>query len=355
MRALARLIIVFSAMVLVFICPERGLAQTPHAPNGRDPFSPEEANLLDRDTEKILDALRKTTGQEPPDKVAHLVWRTLFTQCAGPGTSSVSFFATQTWGWKWLVNEYRGAVLPVDPEPLTEADRANNVQWRGTASFKYTISRSIVFGADGRPEHGSWSKWKDESGFKLFNMKKENNRWLVDVALSGGLPVSDPYRPLDEFANGFARGDYRISNARLSCTAALATDPFSTLPSHLKPVPKTRSEEVHITPHSAGTDDAPGKVYKKDEPGVSAPVIIQRAIANYTEEARKAKLQGHVLCSFVVDQNGDPQDIRVISGLGMGLDEDAVKTVRKCKFRPGTRAGHPVRVQFSINIEYRLR
>jgi TonB family protein len=303
-----------------------------------------------------MDALRATTGQAPPDKVANLVWRTLYTQCARSGTSSVSFFAAATWGatGKWSLKEYRGIVLPPRPEPLTEADRANNVQWRGRAAFKYTLSRSIRFGEDGRPAHGSWSKWQDDDSIETFQIKKENNRWLVNVPRSG-LSRTNEYRSLDEFASDFARGDYSISNVRLSCGAALATDPFSTLPNDVKPVPKTRSDEVHIIPNSARTDDPPGKIYNRGEPGVSAPVVVRYIHPDYTDEARKARLQGDVTVSVVVDQNGNPQDIKVVTGLGMGLDEKAVETIRKATFRPGMKAGRPVPVRMSVNIHFYVR
>jgi hypothetical protein len=212
------------------------LAQSPQSPPplSRGPFSPQEYNLLDPDTGKIMVALRATTGQAPPDKVANLVWRTLYTQCARPGTSSVSFFAANTWSvrGKWSLKEYRGIVLPPHPEPLTEADRANNVQWRGSAMFKYTLSRSVWFRMDGMEAHGSWSKWQDANSTETFEIKKENNRWLVNVPRGGASRTTNgEYRSLEEFASDFVRGDYDIiSNVRLSCAAALAADPFSTLP-----------------------------------------------------------------------------------------------------------------------------
>jgi TonB family protein len=88
--------------------------------------------------------------------------------------------------------------------------------------------------------------------------------------------------------------------------------------------------------------------------GVSAPVRIFGQEPVYCEEARAAKLQGDVVLFLVVDESGSPRDIKVIRGLGMGLDQKAIEAVQKWKFRPGMKDGHPVAVQAHINVSFRL-
>jgi protein TonB len=88
--------------------------------------------------------------------------------------------------------------------------------------------------------------------------------------------------------------------------------------------------------------------------GVSAPVVIHQAEAEFTEEARKANFQGTVSLQLIVDQQGNPQDVRVVRHAGMGLDEKAIEAVQQYKFRPAMYQGHPVAVQMIIDVDFRL-
>lgn len=88
--------------------------------------------------------------------------------------------------------------------------------------------------------------------------------------------------------------------------------------------------------------------------GVSAPVVLYKVDAEYSEEARKAKYSGTVVLQAVVDATGTARDIRVVRSLGLGLDENAVEAVKKWKFRPGYRNGKPVAVLETIEVTFRL-
>jgi len=74
----------------------------------------------------------------------------------------------------------------------------------------------------------------------------------------------------------------------------------------------------------------------------------------YTLEARRAKRQGVVVLSVVVDPQGDVSEMRVVRGLGYGLNEKAVEAVRAWKFKPGTRDGVPVAVLITVEVAFRL-
>ena len=87
---------------------------------------------------------------------------------------------------------------------------------------------------------------------------------------------------------------------------------------------------------------------------VSAPVATFKPEPEYSEEARKAKYQGEVWLSVVVDEKGVPQDIKVTRKLGLGLDEKAIEAVRKWRFKPGMKDGKPVAVQATIAVSFRL-
>jgi TonB family protein len=88
--------------------------------------------------------------------------------------------------------------------------------------------------------------------------------------------------------------------------------------------------------------------------GVSAPKIISRSEPQYSEEARKARLEGKVPIVLVVGDDGTPLDVRVSKPLGFGLDEEAVEKVRAWRFSPGQKAGNPVAVATTIEVNFRL-
>ena len=96
-----------------------------------------------------------------------------------------------------------------------------------------------------------------------------------------------------------------------------------------------------------------GGVYRPGN-GVSNPVPIFRPEPQYSEEARKAKWQGSVLISLVVDENGKTTDIHVVRPLGLGLDEKAIEAVSKWLFKPGMKDGKAVKVQAQIEVTFRL-
>jgi outer membrane biosynthesis protein TonB len=59
--------------------------------------------------------------------------------------------------------------------------------------------------------------------------------------------------------------------------------------------------------------------------GISAPQAISTPDPEYTEEARNAKTQGTCVLWLIVDEQGHPRDIRVVRGLGFGLDARAIE------------------------------
>jgi len=88
--------------------------------------------------------------------------------------------------------------------------------------------------------------------------------------------------------------------------------------------------------------------------GVSAPTVLFKVEPEYSEEARKAKFQGTVVLFVVVDEKGNPRDLKVIRPLGLGLDQKAIEAVEKWKFRPGMKDGRAVPVQATIEVNFRL-
>lgn len=88
--------------------------------------------------------------------------------------------------------------------------------------------------------------------------------------------------------------------------------------------------------------------------GVSAPSVLFKVEPEYSEEARKAKFQGTVVLSIVVDPTGKARDIRVVRPLGLGLDEKAIEAVMKWRFKPGQKDGSAVPVRATVEVNFRL-
>lgn len=88
--------------------------------------------------------------------------------------------------------------------------------------------------------------------------------------------------------------------------------------------------------------------------GVSNPVPIFRPEPDYPDQARKARFQGTVTLSVIVDASGNVSSVHVSRPMGMGLDEKAIEAVKKWKFRPGMKNGKPVPVYANIELTFRL-
>jgi protein TonB len=87
---------------------------------------------------------------------------------------------------------------------------------------------------------------------------------------------------------------------------------------------------------------------------VKAPTVTRRVQPNYTEVARKSRVQGVVIVEAIIDKDGNVDHVKVLKGLPMGLSEEAESAVKKWKFRPGTLGGHPVDVIFNLTVNFTL-
>jgi protein TonB len=89
--------------------------------------------------------------------------------------------------------------------------------------------------------------------------------------------------------------------------------------------------------------------------GIEPPRLLHEVKAQYTEEARRRGLTGDVLLEIVVRRDGGVGDVRVLQGLGAGLDERAISAVRQWRFDAARRKGVPVDVLVEVAVEFTLR
>ncbi len=86
--------------------------------------------------------------------------------------------------------------------------------------------------------------------------------------------------------------------------------------------------------------------------GVISPKVLTRAAPRIPDLAVKLRAAGEVLLSFVVQTDRTIRDIQVVRTMGYGIDEEAIQTVKKWRFAPGTKDGHPVDVRMRAAIGF---
>ena len=89
--------------------------------------------------------------------------------------------------------------------------------------------------------------------------------------------------------------------------------------------------------------------------GIEAPKLLKEVRPDYTPDARRRGIEGDVVLEIVVTNRGTVDRVRVLRGLGAGLDENAIAAVKQWKFDPARRMGAPVDVVVEVSVEFRMR
>ncbi len=75
----------------------------------------------------------------------------------------------------------------------------------------------------------------------------------------------------------------------------------------------------------------------------------------YPEIAKENGIQGKVFVQFVVNQNGEVEDAKVVRGVDPSLDKEAIRVINNLpKWTPGSQRGKPVKVSFTVPINFQL-
>lgn len=89
-------------------------------------------------------------------------------------------------------------------------------------------------------------------------------------------------------------------------------------------------------------------------PTIQPVVILSKPNPVYTDEARKLGIEGEVQVEVVFRASGQVQTIRVIKGLGHGLDEAALRAAEQIRFKPALQAGQAVDFSAIAHIVFQL-
>jgi protein TonB len=75
----------------------------------------------------------------------------------------------------------------------------------------------------------------------------------------------------------------------------------------------------------------------------------------YPDMAKDAGVQGIVYLTFVIEEDGSINDVRLLRGIGGGCDEEAIRVMNKMpKWSPGKQRGRTVRVQYNMPFRFTL-
>src|SRR5205814_80374 len=82
--------------------------------------------------------------------------------------------------------------------------------------------------------------------------------------------------------------------------------------------------------------------------------ITAKPNPTYTDEARKLRIEGEVLLEVVFESSGNLHILRVVHGLGHGLDEAAVRAAQKIRFKPAQRDGQPADSTAVLHVIFQI-
>ncbi len=111
---------------------------------------------------------------------------------------------------------------------------------------------------------------------------------------------------------------------------------------------------VASTGFGAGAPPAGERAPRVQEPVTTSIVVLAKPLPQYTAEAREARIQGDVTLEVRFTADGRVDILRVINGLGHGLDEQARLAASRIRFKPATRDGKPVDQVSVIHIVFQL-
>jgi TonB family protein len=148
---------------------------------------------------------------------------------------------------------------------------------------------------------------------------------------AGTPPSAGQQRPSSVAAAGF--GDTGVSSSPRSARAAVRSSGFG--------------DAVSAAPSARGArPDAP--------PAVTIAQILEKPRPAYSEEARRLQIEGEVQLEILFGASGEVRILRVVRGLGHGLDENAVQAARTIRFLPARKDGRPVDSTATVHIIFQL-
>ncbi|HSS96327.1 MAG TPA: energy transducer TonB, partial [Terriglobales bacterium] len=229
------------------------------------------------------------------------------------------------------------------PEPLPTATPVIPRQLVKTDVFSTGSSAKPTIAA--APQKVQTGGFGDPNGVP----SRENNGKPVNIAQSGSfdLPSGPGYGNGTAGAKG-TRGV--VASAGFGNSTAIGDGTGTVNP--------TRGNAV--VQHAGFGDVVPAAATTRIKPAENAASktvsaeIISKPNPIYTDEARKLRIEGEVLLEVVFESGGKVRVVRVVRGLGHGLDEAAARAAEQIRFRPAQQSGQPVDFPAVLHILFQL-
>jgi TonB family protein len=111
----------------------------------------------------------------------------------------------------------------------------------------------------------------------------------------------------------------------------------------------TSSAQQHASFHAVEYRDKPAGMVRIGGPPVHT---LYAPSPRYTKEARRAKIKGTVVLEGTLGLDGCLRDVKAIRILGYGLDESAIETVQRWRFKPFLKNGVPAETKVEGELTF---
>ncbi len=164
------------------------------------------------------------------------------------------------------------------------------------------------------------------------------------------LPPATPPKPSPPATQTAAPG---TSPAAGTSTAPAAQTPAPPPPAQTEPKPQPAVAEAKPAPANPAVEQHEPPAPPR-EPVRTPPRVAQTAPAAYTPEALQKGVEGAVLLSVDIDDQGIPRRARVLRSLDPGLDRKAIESLAGWRFTPATEDGRAVASTANVEVNFRL-
>jgi len=180
---------------------------------------------------------------------------------------------------------------------------------------------------------------------------------VASAGFSQPIP-GDPRRTVSRSptsASGF--GDRTVSPAGAATSTlaqATTTHAFGSVgAANSKPPgqpPTAKSQFETIRAQTIGPANRPAESGDRQ----AALEILDKPRPDYSAEARVLQIEGEVVLEVLFTASGQIRVLRVLRGLGHGLDENATRAAMAIRFRPAVEQGKPLDTVATVRIDFQL-